>query len=280
MANAVVNSGGMCWTITIPGAVGGKPRQQLLERLHATGAHSDDDDPLARPAAGRIGDLGQDHVGRVPRVGRARQDDPRATAAGPRARRCGCFRAGSATIPPSGSALFQSGLAMTSIAPISSAVTARSAWAVQSTTGSGCWRISLRRNVSPSIRGISTSSTITPGTDLREHRDRFVGIGGQHDPEPRVGLDDRLEPLPHQRTVVDDQNLEGLRFGPGRWPSWADRAEPCRLTPPSERATVNACAATAALPAGFRRCPWPASPPGAGAGPGDSRACNRSSSAK
>ena len=63
-------------------------------------------------------------------------------------------------------ALFQSGLAITSIAPISSAVTARSAWVVQSTTGIGCWRISLRRKVRPSIRGISTSSTITPGTDL------------------------------------------------------------------------------------------------------------------
>jgi len=60
----------------------------------------------------------------------------------------------------------QLGLAMTSMAPISRAVTARSACAVQSTTGIGCWRISFRRKVSPSIRGISTSSTMTPGTDL------------------------------------------------------------------------------------------------------------------
>ncbi len=64
------------------------------------------------------------------------------------------------------SALLQSGLAMTSMAPIWSAVTARSAWAVQRTTGSGCCRMSLRRKVRPSIRGISTSSTITPGTDF------------------------------------------------------------------------------------------------------------------
>ncbi len=62
-------------------------------------------------------------------------------------------------------ASFQSGLGITSMAPISSAVTARSAWVVQSTTGKGCWRISFFRKVRPSIRGISTSSTITPGTD-------------------------------------------------------------------------------------------------------------------
>ena len=59
----------------------------------------------------------------------------------------------------------QSGFGITSMAPISSAVTARSAWVVHITTGRGCWRINFLRKVRPSILGISTSSRMTPGTE-------------------------------------------------------------------------------------------------------------------
>jgi hypothetical protein len=59
------------------------------------------------------------------------------------------------------------GLASTSTAPVSSAWTAirQEVWAseLMTTTGSGWYCISLRRNVSPSMRGISISSVSTSG---------------------------------------------------------------------------------------------------------------------
>ena len=103
LANSVVKAGGMCCTITMPGRGRGKTREQLLQGLHAPGAHAADDDPFIAAGAGRIGELGQDHVGRVPGVGRARRDDRPETAAGRHARRCECSRAGFATTPTGGS---------------------------------------------------------------------------------------------------------------------------------------------------------------------------------
>ena len=59
------------------------------------------------------------------------------------------------------------GFRMTSTAPASSACISVSLPSSTSeehiTTGIGCWLISLRRKVMPSIRGISTSRVMTSG---------------------------------------------------------------------------------------------------------------------
>ncbi len=49
----------------------GKSGEQLLQCLDTSGAHAHDDDSLARAGAGGISNLGQDHVGVMPRIGRA-----------------------------------------------------------------------------------------------------------------------------------------------------------------------------------------------------------------
>jgi hypothetical protein len=45
---------------------------------------------------------------------------------------------------------------------------------------------------------------------LAEHGDGFIGIGGDTDAEPGIGLDDRLQTLADHGAIVDDQNFNLL----------------------------------------------------------------------
>ena len=101
-ANAGMKSGGMCCTMTMPGAVVGEHREQLLERLDPAGADADDDDPLADPGVSGIRMAREDRR-RPCNDGRSsRRAGPRGSADGRPGPRSGCSPAGSATIRPSG----------------------------------------------------------------------------------------------------------------------------------------------------------------------------------
>ena len=100
---------------------------------------------------------------------------------------------------------------MKSTAPISSASSVTSAPACVSveimTTGIGRSVMILRRNVTPSMCGISTSSVMTSGLSalMRSRAIMRIGRGADH-LDLGIGRQQRRQQLPHQRRIVDDQN--------------------------------------------------------------------------
>lgn len=77
------------------------------------------------------------------------------------------------------------------------------------TTGTGCWLMSLRKNVSPSMRGISMSSVMTSGASARifSAAVRWVAHGG-HDFDVRRGTENVDERLTHKSGIVDDEDAD------------------------------------------------------------------------
>ena len=150
--------------------------EQAMKRLHAAGARADDHDRLGRRAArierpprqngvGTVFRLARDEHAGIAARGWSWTEDELSALAREKARTAFFTASISREVhASSSSAEVQFGLGMTSSAPSSKPVKPRSTWLVQRITGKGCWRMSLRRNVNPSILGISTSKTMARGT--------------------------------------------------------------------------------------------------------------------
>ena len=106
-------------------------------------------------------------------------------------------------------------MATKSTAPISSASSVTSVPACvrveTMTTGIGRSVMILRRNVTPSMRGISTSSVMTSGLSaLMRSRATNGSGGGADDLDLGIGRQQGRQQLPHDGGIVDDQNAHRL----------------------------------------------------------------------
>ena len=105
-----------------------------------------------------------------------------------------------------------SGLAMKSTAPRSSASNVALAPSTVDgetiTTGQGRSSMMRSRQARPSICGICMSSVMTSGANAVELLQRLDPVAGGAHLEIGLGAENLAKQLPHQRGVVDDQDLD------------------------------------------------------------------------